>query len=195
MLNALTVRKPAGFTIIEFMIAIVIMAVLMALALPSFRTWMQNIQIRNAGGAITNGLQKARAEAVARNTNVSFVLGTDSSWTVKIIVGTPDPVPPPNPNPDPDILIESRSSAENSQNVTVSILPLGATTVTFDSFGKVRKDLITGLPANTDGSTPITLMDISADGGTKNMRVTIGVGGNAKMCDPSLTTGSSPSAC
>jgi type IV fimbrial biogenesis protein FimT len=173
VLNASSVRKSAGFSIVELMIAVVIMAILMALALPSFRTWMQNIQIRNAGGAITNGMQKARGEAVARNTNVSFVLGTDSSWTVSVV--------------NPASIIESRPSAETSGNVTVSVLPAGATTVTFNNFGV--------LVANGDGSASITLIDLTAAGASRDMRVTIGVGGNARMCDPSLTTGSSPSAC
>jgi type IV fimbrial biogenesis protein FimT len=172
-LTPLRGRKPDGFTIVELMMAIVVMAVLLSFALPSFRTWMQNIQIRNAGGAITNGLQKARGEAVARNTNVDFVLGADSSWTVNVV--------------NPATLIESRASAESSENVIVSVLPVGATTVTFNNFGVVT--------TNADGTAPITLIDLGAAGGTKNMRVTIGVGGNARMCDPSLATGSSPSAC
>jgi len=173
VLNALAMRKSAGFSMVELMIGITIMAVLMAIALPGFRSWMQNIQIRNAGGSIANGLQRARGEAVARNTNVTFVLAAGSSWTVNVVT--------------PATLIESRVSAESSQNVSVSVLPAGATTVTFNNFGV--------LTANADGSAAITQVDLSAVSGTKNMRVTLGVGGNAKMCDPSLATGSSPSAC
>ena len=186
MLNALTVRKPAGFTIIELMIAVVIMAILMALALPSFRTWMQNIQIRNAGGSITNGLQRARGEAVARNTNVSFVLAADSSWTVNVVATA--------------TLIESRSSAESSQNVTLTAWTQDLTvaptvpptltlatypaTTTYNNFGQV-----------VAVSNSLAQVDLTAPDGTRDMRVTLGPGGNAKMCDPSLATGSSPSAC
>jgi type IV fimbrial biogenesis protein FimT len=56
-------RRPpqAGFTLVEMMIAIAIFALLVLAALPEFRIWMQNTQIRTAAEGILNGLQFARA--------------------------------------------------------------------------------------------------------------------------------------
>lgn len=171
MLNTFPKAKPLGFSLVELMIGIAIMAILLGVAMPSFQTWLRNTQIRNASEAVTNGLQRARAEAVSRNTNVAFALGTDSSWTISVVT--------------PATVIESRSSAEGSQNVTRTILPAGATTITFNNFG--------GVIANADASASLTQVDLTAVGGNQDLRVTIGVGGNARMCDPNLAAG--PRAC
>lgn len=173
MLNACPKSKHLGFSLVELMIGVAILAILAGLAMPNFQTWIQNSQIRNAAESITNGLQRARAEAVARNANVTFALGADSSWTISVVT--------------PASVIESRSANEGSKNVTRTELPVGATTITFNNFG--------GVVANVPASASLTQVDLAAVGGTQNLRVTIGVGGNARMCDPNLAAGSSPRAC
>lgn len=172
-MNAFPKSRGMGFSLIELMIGVVIMGILAAVAMPSFRTWLQNTQIRNAAESIANGLQKARAEAVARNTNVTFVLGANSSWVVSVVASGE--------------VIESRSANEGSQNVTRTVSPAGATTITFNNFGAIV--------ANADASATLTQVDLAAVGGNQNLRVTIGVGGNTRMCDPNLAPGSSPRAC
>ena len=164
-----------GFSLVELMIGIAVMLILATLAVPSFQTWMQNSQIRTAAESIANGLQRARAEAVARNTDVDFVLGTGSSWTVSVVSA---PVPP----------IDSRASNEGSKNVTVSALAIDlatpATSIRFNNLGGV-----------VPSAASLAQVDLAAVGGDRNLRVTIGPGGNARMCDPSLTPGSSTRAC
>lgn len=155
------------------MIGIAIMAILLGLAVPSFQGWLKNTQIRNAAESITNGLQRARAEAVARNTNMAFALGTDSSWTISVVT--------------PASVMESRLSTEGSSNVTRTVLPAGATTITFNNLGMVV--------ANADASASLTQVDLAAVGGSQNLRVLINAGGGARMCDPNLVPGSSPRAC
>lgn len=172
-MNAFTKSKSSGMTIVELMMGIAILAIVLGIAAPSFSQWTRNLQIRNAAEAITNGIQRARAEAVARNTSVAFTLGADSAWTVDVVA--------------PAALIEARAAGEGSQDATRAVLPAGATTITFNNLGIEV--------ANADASPSLTQVDVTAAGGNKNMRVTIGVGGIAKMCDPSLAAGSSPRAC
>lgn len=174
-----------GFSLIELLIGIVIMAILMSLAAPSFRTWLQNSQIRNAAESVQNGLQRARAEAVGRNADVEFILGADSSWTIQLPNGAN---------------IESRFASEGSRDVTVAVTPVGATTVTFNNFGGILNanrgaDQIIG---TADDTAPFTRVDLDssvlAAADSQDLRVTIGVGGNVRMCDPNAPTGS-PRAC
>jgi type IV fimbrial biogenesis protein FimT len=183
VLNTFPKTRSFGFSLIELMFGIAIVAILATVAVPSFRTWIQNIQIRTATESITNGLQRARAEAVARNTNVDFVLGTGSSWTVDYVV---KPV-------STDPAIDSRSSTEGSVNVTRTVVPVGATTITFNNLGTVG--VPPNQPLNADGTAPFTQIDLAAVGANQNLRVTIGVGGNARTCDPNLAAGTSPRAC
>ena len=74
MLVQTNLDRQHGFTLVEVMVAIVILGILFGIALPTYRVWIQNVQIRNAAESIQNGLQLARTEAVKRNTNVAFVL-------------------------------------------------------------------------------------------------------------------------
>lgn len=174
MLIARPKSRQSGFTLIELMIAVVILGILASFAIPNFRSWMQNTQIRNAAESIANGLQRARAEAVSRNTRVAFVLNADSSWNIGVVA--------------PASAIAS-SSNEGAKDAAVNVLPAGATTITFNNLGGIVT------PTNADGSAPISQVDLSAPDGSRNLRVTIGVGGNTRMCDPSLAPNSSPRAC
>lgn len=167
--------RSSGFSLIELMIGIVILAILATLAVPGFQTWIQNSQIRNAAESIQNGLQRARSEAVARNANVEFVLGADTSWVVRVVGGAD---------------IETRFASEGSKNVTHTVTPAGATTVTFNNFG--------GLGTNADASDPLTQVELDSTSlpaaDSQELRVTIGLGGNTRMCDPHAPAGS-PRAC
>ena len=160
---------------------VVVLSILVGLGMPSFVQMLRNAEIRNAAESVANGMQRARAEGVARNANVQFVLGTGTSWTVDYAV---KPVAT-------DPAIDSRSGSEGSSNVTrtavAADLVTAATTVTFNNLGQVV--------ANADASVSLVRVDFVAVSGNQNLRVTIGAGGNAKMCDPTLATNSSPRAC
>lgn len=141
------------------------MGILIKLSLPSFTQMLLNYQIRNAAESIVNGIQRARGEAVTRNANVQFVLGSGTSWTV-------DYVTKPNAS---DPVLDTRSSSEGSQNVTTTITPSGATNVTFNNLGLV-----------VSSPTTLTQVDFTATGAGQNRRVLIGAGGSARSCDPAL---------
>ena len=152
------------------------MGILLALALPSYRIWVQNTQIRNAAESILNGLQKAKAEAVARNTNIAFAFTNiasgvvaDSSWNISVEAAASG--------------IESRSAMEGSRNVRITVTPAAATTITFNSFGAVV--------ANSGASATFTQIDLDssvlAPVDSADLRVTVGAGGNARMCDPNVS--------
>lgn len=79
-------RRAGGFTLIELVTAITVMAVLAGLALPSFRGFVANQRIRNASFDLMAALTLVRSEAVTRGGNVSItkVAGThwNEGWTV-----------------------------------------------------------------------------------------------------------------
>jgi type IV fimbrial biogenesis protein FimT len=174
VLKAFPKARAFGFSLVELMFGIAIAIILATLAVPSFQTLLRNSEMRTAAESVTNGLQKARGEAVARNTNVSFVLGTGSSWTVNVVT--------------PASVIDKRLSTEGSPNVTRTVVPADATTVTFNNFG--------GRTANADGSAPFTQVAVNASGGSQRLQVEIvSAGGNARMCDCNLALNSNPRAC
>jgi type IV fimbrial biogenesis protein FimT len=169
MLNRSLPAKLAGFSLIELMVGIVIFSLTLSMGISSYQTWMQNTQIRNAAESIKNGLQRARAEAVQRNINVTFTLGTNTDWTVSAS-GVP--------------AIDSRSSNEGSRDVTRTVTPAAATKITYSSMGL--------LTPNADASASITQIDFRSSNlaSARNLRITINATGGSKMCDPNLPTGS-----
>lgn len=166
--------RQAGLTLIELLVSMLLAGLLMMVGVQSFARWTQNQQIRVAAESILNGLQLARGEAVKRNANVRFALGDQTSWSVIEAPG--------------GTTLQSRSSQEGSPNAAVTPVPNGATTVTFNSLGRIV--------ANADGSAPLTQVEVNNNRGDRPLRITIGNGGNARMCDPSdLLTAGDPRRC
>lgn len=172
MLTSVSPSRLHGFTLVEVMFAIVVLAILATLAMPSLQSIIRNAELRNGAEAVLNGLQKARAEAVARNTNVSFVLAADTSWTVAVV--------------NPSSVIERRYASEGSKNVIFDVLPAGTTTITFNNLGQVA--------ANADGTNTLREVDLATFPADRSLRVAIGISGSAKMCDPGLPS-TDPRAC
>lgn len=169
----LIMRLQRGVTLIELSITIVIAAILIALAVPSFKIMLANAQIRTAAQALHDGLQLARVEAIRRNERVIFTKGTQSAWTVSIESDAST--------------VQTRPYTEGSTAATVSVTPNGAIKVTFNSLGRVV--------ANTDASNSISQLDIdvpitvipAAD--SHELRITITTGGAIRLCDPNATAG------
>jgi type IV fimbrial biogenesis protein FimT len=167
--------KQTGFTLIELMIAVLIFAIAASIAVPSYRQIVIDSRVRTEAESILNGIQKARAEAVSRNTNVTFTLGAGTSWTVNVV--------------NPASTIESRSSSEGSTNVTPTNTPNTSTTVTFTNLGGVAT-------ANAAAPTvPLTQVELNATNASRKLRVVINAGGNARMCDPNWSLASDPRGC
>ena len=64
--------KEKGFTLIELMAALAILALLLLLGMPSFISFLRNSEIRSTAESIINGLRTASAEATRRNSRIAF---------------------------------------------------------------------------------------------------------------------------
>jgi type IV fimbrial biogenesis protein FimT len=70
--------RTRGFTLIELVTTITVMAVLATLAIPSFSQFIMNQRIRNAAYDLMNALTQARSEAIRRNTKVDLKRATST---------------------------------------------------------------------------------------------------------------------
>jgi type IV fimbrial biogenesis protein FimT len=196
-------KRSSGFTLIEMMITLAVMALLFMIGLPSMNTWLQNTQLRASAESMQAGLQLARAEALRRNVPVRFQLvdaftagcvlsNSGSNWIISLNDPTGLCQADPSDTAAP-LAIQKRSGAEGSPNAAVSATNGGgaATTVTFTGLGRVI------------GVGPITQIDITNPSGgvcqpagpMRCLRINIASGGQVRMCDPAVVDPTDPRLC
>jgi type IV fimbrial biogenesis protein FimT len=172
-------RRPgmaqAGFTLVEVMISIAILAIVLALAMPVFGDWLLNAQIRTASESLESGLQQARNEAVRRNAAVEFHLtDTASGWEIRLPGGA---------------TLAARPSSEGTPKVVLTTVPSAATIVTFDGMGR------------RSGSNGLTTICVDLDSSvmsaskTRDLELDIGMGGTVRMCDPKVSSSTDTRVC
>lgn len=92
MLNPGNRSKTQGFTLIELMIALVIGAIIVMLAAPSFKNATSANLASTQANLLVSSINLARSEAVKRRTNVTICASTDQAtcggtdWTTGWIV-------------------------------------------------------------------------------------------------------------
>lgn len=77
--RAVNMSNYKGFTLIEVMVALVIMSVLLAIAAPNFKNWMDATKLKSSAESFASGLSVARSDAIRRNGITSISLSSNSS--------------------------------------------------------------------------------------------------------------------
>jgi type IV fimbrial biogenesis protein FimT len=161
-------RGTAGFTVVELMVSVAIVALLSAIAVPTMRGVLTNNRIRAAAASLQNGLTLARAEAVRLNVPISFVL-TSGGWNILLPDGT---------------LLHQASGKEHATGLTITPTLPATSTVVFDAFGR-----------RASGPTRIDV--VAANPPTSNyrpLRVQVTGGGASRLCNPAVAS-TEPMAC
>lgn len=207
-------RRDRGFTLIELMVALAVAGLLLMGAIPLVREWMMNMQVRNAAMSIAGGLEKARAEAVRRNRDVTFSLVwsnstspaglsddcTLSSRSASWIISLEDPtggcggplLTGDASAADKPRLLARHAQGDGSPDVIVGVYDAscasatGETQVVFNSFGRAATS-----PA------PMRCIVVRHPGSdtTHTLRVMLGTGGSVRTCDPAVTERDDPRTC
>src|SRR4051812_49326639 len=81
----LSIMSQRGFTLIELMVTIAVAAILLAIVVPSFRTFTQSQRIKSGSFELYSALALARSEAVKQRANVTVTAnsgGWNKGWTI-----------------------------------------------------------------------------------------------------------------
>jgi type IV fimbrial biogenesis protein FimT len=171
-----TLRSPRfafaalGFTIIEMVIVLAIIGLLLVMALPGYKNWIQSSQVRTAAESVQNGLQLARAEAVRQNTRVAFTLA-GNNWSVDVVA--------------PAANIQQGNNGAAAPN---AVLAPTQNPITFNGLGQ------TVPPVNATISVTNATVACQPGGPARCLNVGVLPGGQIRLCDPSLPA-TDPQSC
>lgn len=71
----------SGVTLIELIVTISIMAILLAIGLPSMRSFIVSNRLTSQANTLVSALNLARSEAIKRNIQVAIVANTSCNWS------------------------------------------------------------------------------------------------------------------
>jgi type IV fimbrial biogenesis protein FimT len=72
-------RQAEGFTLIELLIGVAVLAILMAVAVPSFGASRLNAQLRASANGLVASANLARSEAIKRSSNVRMCVSANGT--------------------------------------------------------------------------------------------------------------------
>lgn len=78
--DAMNMAVTRGVTMIELMVVITIVAILMAVGVPSFRSLILSQKVKSAASDLQTNLYLTRAEALKRNATVTLKPNSVGSW-------------------------------------------------------------------------------------------------------------------
>lgn len=200
----LELRSHAGFSLVELLVGVAVLAMLLALGLPSMGDYLANTKVRALANNLVVSLQFARTEAIRQNGGVDLVLTTDTpsdaaaasptasttgpNWMVRSLGGTTSTYS----------LLEGRTAADGSQRagggspVVISSSLGGSATLAFNGLGAT---VPAGTSATFSFSNPSGGNCASAGGPIRCLRVQVSPGGQIRLCDPAVGAATDPRHC
>lgn len=84
----LTKGRSAGFTLIELLIALTLVAILLVVALPSYRSLREEQLVKAATQAVYMDMMLLKSEAIKRNKTITFKLfnAGQPDWCYRIVI-------------------------------------------------------------------------------------------------------------
>lgn len=176
-------RRIAGFTLVELMVTVAVLAILMAIAGPAFNDFFERYRLRGAADEVASVVASARAEALMRNRDVSVVFtGVGGAWCVGA-TAAPEPAAPGDAvTTSPsctcadtcklgDRVVEAKAASH--PNVALEAAPAA---ITFGRANGARTDPAPSAAANATLKSP---------SGKYSLRVAVSPLGRGRLCTPS----------
>ncbi len=175
-------KKQKAFTLIELMITVSILAIVMAVAFPNFRSTVANNRSLGAGGELVAALNLARAEAIKRSTRVTLCTTTTgdaclatSDWTKGWLlfvddVATDTGTPVVTTSPTSKVIRYWKDLPSNMVATAVKTPSTAIHYVRFNSMGGLAR-------APNDSASRELNVSINQCRGKQQTKITVGIAG------------------
>ncbi|WP_435979807.1 pilus assembly FimT family protein [Psychrobacter sp. DM4] len=80
-------RKQSGFTLVEMMVTIAVLAIIVSIAAPSIRTQLADQRVKSTTATLENALKEAKAESVIRRQDIVLSYNNTSDPRVITLTG------------------------------------------------------------------------------------------------------------
>jgi type IV fimbrial biogenesis protein FimT len=191
---------------IEMVVTLGIFALLVALTVPSMRSWIANTKVRAVADSLQNGLRLAQTESMRRSRQVVLALTNNATpqnggfsavtngpyWAVQTI---------------PAMLDASETAVVVGTGVLTSVGSsvqiTGPAAVCFNSVGRLVAQSTTGVagatctaPTTVVNGVPMVVYNITLANADHPLNVEVGLGGQLHLCDASQTlSAANPYGC
>lgn len=169
--------REGGFTLIELLVTLLVAAVILTVAIPSFRSVMERNRVATAADQIMSSLNYARSAAVNRGVSVTLCPSTSGTnctstnaaslpqgWIVFTDAGTPGTVD------GTDKVLRVGNAAAGTQVLVQSGFANGYTTYSSDGFSASGGGSLDVCP--TGSGQPGALVTINPAGGVSSSAIT-----------------------
>lgn len=151
--------RSRGFTLIEMLVTLAVFAVLLMVAIPSMRPFLQSQSVKNASMDISSTVALARSEAIKRNAQVDVTANSPTDWSQGWAVSQTTPAATIRNQPALSNIVITPSSGSFSFDGNGRMTTTGAT--------------FTIAPLNKTGSQPLCLtVTVGATGRVESTKVT-----------------------
>jgi type IV fimbrial biogenesis protein FimT len=171
LLLPLKSRRAAGFSLVELMVVLAIATILMTIAIPSFKTFIDRQKVLTVAADLYASVSLTRSEAIRRGARVYLLPKDGAAWSNGWVVQT-DPA-------DPKTIVYSRDGAPTQLQITPSFSPNNSDlSLVYDGTGRTSSK---GSVVARSGFWNIKI-------GNEQRNLIINLLGRPYLCDPAKTS-------
>jgi type IV fimbrial biogenesis protein FimT len=175
-----------GFTLVELLVTVSLVAIMLAFAAPSFTAFQRNAALRSTAANFMSAVTSARAEAMRRGINVYLIPTTDQDWSKGWTVYA---------DQNWTQALEPSSDAIISQSPAIDplVTVVSSTQATQFNDGGNRYLMFNGggYPRSNAGTPTNGAIEFSVEGSSDTRRRVLVTGaGRIRLCDPAKDSSS-----
>ena len=183
--NQLKQSEQQGFTLVELLVTLAVLAIVAALAVPSYQDFVQKRQITSAAEQITSFIGEAKSEAIRRNENVTVTFNRTNAatWCLGARLGAAacdcsaapsdcQMIPSPPNNSFPVEIISSDG---------FNLIGLQSATSTAGAASSITFEPVRGIAADAGDTAALRF---ATENGKLELGVDVSVLGKSQVCNP-----------